>query len=91
MRDSLTENLNYQLYVCISVVVPGDRHSRDEAVHETVFWQLRVEISADLGEVRGQTAEEQNVCPCCQSAIVKETFNPRLHKFHSNTEATRQA
>ncbi len=62
-------------------VVPCDRHSRGEAVHEAALWQLRVEISADFGEVRGQTAEEQNICPRCQPAIVEETFNSSLSKF----------
>lgn len=42
---------------------------------------MRVEVSADFGEVRGQTAEEQHVGPCCQSAIVKEALHPTLDNF----------
>lgn len=66
----------------LSVGLPGDGHAGCEAVHKAVLRQAGVEISTDFVEVRGQTAEEQNVSPCCQSAIVKETLNSFLDRFH---------
>lgn len=66
----------------MSEVLPVDGHSGGEAVHEAALWQARVEISTDSGQVRGQTAEEEDVCPGCQPAIVEETFNSFLDKFH---------
>lgn len=70
-RNWIPMTENPQCCMCLSVWVPVDRHSRSEAVHKAALWQVRVEISTDFGEVRGQRAEEQNICPRCQSAIVK--------------------
>lgn len=70
--------------------VPGYWHCRGEAVHKGALGQVRVETGADFGEVRRQTAEKQKVCPCCQSAVVKEAFNSSLDKFIYNKEVIRK-
>lgn len=64
--------------------VPLDGHGGGETIHEAVFWQVRVQIGTDFGEVRGQTAEEQNVCPRHQPAIVEEIFDSYLDELHWN-------
>lgn len=63
------------------MAVPGDRNGRGETVHKAVLWKMGAEVSADVWEVGGQTAEEENICPRCQSAVVKETFNICVDKF----------
>lgn len=70
--------------------VPGYWHCRGKAVHKAALGQVRVEIGPDFGEVRRQTAEKQKVCPCCQSAVVKEAFNSSLDKFICNKQVIRQ-